>query len=113
MTEYHQNLIQILGLEDLPLEGQEQLAQEVEHILEVRVLNRAYDDLPDEKSELLNSFIEEGDPEKVMTYLQDEVPNLTQLFEEEIMILKEELAEQKDQMLENIQNGLSDLEKES
>ena len=113
MTEYHTNLINILELGDLPEEGQEQLATEVEQILEVRVLNRAYDDLPQEKSELLDSYIQEGDPEQVMTFLQDEVPHLTQLFEEEIMKLKEELAEQKQTMVENIQKGLEDLEKEA
>lgn len=103
MEEYQQNLVHYFGLQDLAPEEQKQVVEEITEVLEIRVFNKAYDALSPEDRELMDGLVEEGDPEKVMTLLQEKVPDLNTYFQEQLAEMKKELDAQMEELLANAQ----------
>ena len=94
------NLLNLLGLQDLPLANRAQLVDELSQILEVRVLDKAYDQLTEAQANQLDSYINQNQPEKVSAFMQEQVPNLSQIFAEQVEILKQELVDYKQELAE-------------
>ena len=90
MEEYQKNLIIFFGLQDMSEEEQGQLLEQITHVLEIRVFNRAYDSCPEDKKSDLDALVEEGDSQKVAGFLQENVPDMALYFQEELQAMKEE-----------------------
>ena len=102
MNESQDNIITLLGLEDLPLENRAQLVAELTEILEVRVLSAAYDTLSEEQAKHLDTLLDENNPELVTTYIQENVPTLSDIFANQVEVLKAELVQHKAEITERL-----------
>jgi|GEM_PF-732183 len=98
LQENQDNIIALLGLEDLPLENRAQLVDELTQILEVRVLSAAYDTLSEEQAQHLDSLLNDNNPELVTTFIQENVPNLSEIFAIQVENLKAELVQHKSEI---------------
>ena len=98
------NLIVLLGLEDLPLENRAQLVSELEQILEVRVLQAAYQTLSEDQAEELDTYVELNQPEKVGEFVQQNVPQLNEIFASELEKLKLELVDYRAELVKNMES---------
>ena len=106
MDNAQDNIITLLGLEDLPLENRAQLVDELTQILEVRVLSAAYDTLSEEQAQHLDTLLNDNDPELVTTYIQENVPTLSDIFASQIEVLKAELVQHKAEITKNLTQEL-------
>jgi succinate dehydrogenase flavin-adding protein (antitoxin of CptAB toxin-antitoxin module) len=106
MDNAQDNIITLLGLEDLPLENRAQLVDELTQILEVRVLSAAYDTLSEEQAQHLDTLLNDNDPELVTTYIQENVPTLSDIFANQIEVLKAELVQHKEEITKNLTQEL-------
>ena len=98
LQENQDNIIALLGLEDLPIENRVQLVDELTQILEVRVLGSAYDTLSEEQAQHLDSLLNDNNPELVTTFIQENVPNLSEIFAIQVENLKAELVQHKSEI---------------
>ena len=106
MDNAQDNIITLLGLEDLPIENRAQLVDELTQILEVRVLSAAYDTLSEEQAQHLDTLLNDNDPELVTTYIQENVPTLSDIFANQIEVLKAELVQHKEEITKNLTQEL-------
>jgi succinate dehydrogenase flavin-adding protein (antitoxin of CptAB toxin-antitoxin module) len=106
MDNAQDNIITLLGLEDLPIENRAQLVDELTQILEVRVLSAAYDTLSEEQAQHLDTLLNDNDPELVTTYIQENVPTLSDIFASQIEVLKAELVQHKEEITKNLTQEL-------
>jgi hypothetical protein len=106
MANPEDNIIALLGLEDLPVENRAQLVDELTQILEVRVLSAAYDTLSEDQAKHLDTLLNENNPEVVTTYIQENVPTLSDIFANQIEVLKEELVQHKEKITKNLTQEL-------
>lgn len=96
------NIIALLGLEDLPIDNRAQLIDELSQILEVRVLSAAYDTLSEEQAQHLDSLLNDDNPELVGQYIQENVPTLNEIFATQVENLKAELVQHKAEITEKL-----------
>lgn len=102
MDNPQDNIISLLGLEDLPIENRAQLVDELTQILEVRVLSSAYDTLSEDQAQHLDSLLNDNNPELVTTFIQENVPNLSEIFTTQIENLKSELVQHKAEIADKL-----------
>ena len=102
MDNPQDNIISLLGLEDLPIENRAQLVDELTQILEVRVLSSAYDTLNEDQAQHLDSLLNDNNPELVTTFIQENVPNLSEIFTTQIENLKSELVQHKAEIADKL-----------
>lgn len=95
MDNPQDNIIALLGLEDLPIENRAQLVDELTQILEVRVLSAAYDTLSEEQAQYLDTLLNDNNPELVTNFIQENVPTLSEIFATQVENLKAELVQHK------------------
>lgn len=106
MDNPQDNIITLLGLEDLPLENRAQLVDELTQILEVRVLGAAYDTLSEDQAKHLDTLLDDNNPELVTTYIQENVPTLTDIFANQVEVLKAELVQHKAEITQKLTQEL-------
>ncbi len=102
MDNPQDNIITLLGLEDLPLENRAQLVDELTEILEVRVLSAAYDTLSEDQAKHLDTLLNENNPELVTQFIQENVPTLSEIFATQVDNLKAELVQHKAEITERL-----------
>jgi hypothetical protein len=103
-----ENLITMLGLEYLPIGERAKVVEEVSQIVEMRVLSRVFDDLGEDTKEAYDKVLETKDPEQVMIFLQDNIPNINQYFSDEIARIREELQQKKAEFEQTLEKDLND-----
>jgi hypothetical protein len=86
-------LIDVFALHDLPADARLKAAEELTQILEVRVLSDAYDTLTEAQGVELDHLLNENKVELVSMYLQRHVPSLQDIYQRNVEILRQELAE--------------------
>jgi succinate dehydrogenase flavin-adding protein (antitoxin of CptAB toxin-antitoxin module) len=89
----NQNIIEALGLQNLPIEAKTQIVQDVSQVLEMRSLERAYQSLSEDQQSELDTILDNGEDEKLISFLQEKVPNMKEIYMEEFTKVKAELAE--------------------
>lgn len=89
----NQNIIEALGLQNLPIEAKTQIVQDVSQVLEMRSLERAYEALDEEEQAELDAILDSEENEKLISFLQKKVPNMKEIYMEEFTKVKAELAE--------------------
>lgn len=102
MDNAQDNIIALLGLEDLPIENRAQLVDELTQILEVRVLSAAYDTLSEEQAQYLDTLLNDNNPEVVTNFIQENVPTLSEIFATQVENLKAELVQHKAEITEKL-----------
>lgn len=106
----NQNLIEALGLQNLPIEAKTQIVQDVAQVLEMRSLERAYESLTEEQQAELDVILDNGEDEKLVNFLQEKVPNMKDMYMEEFTKVKaeltEKLAEYKKQISQELEEEL-------
>jgi hypothetical protein len=102
MDNTQDNIIALLGLEDLPIENRAQLVDELTQILEVRVLSAAYDTLSEEQAQHLDTLLNDNNPEVVTQFVQENVPTLSEIFATQVENLKAELVQHKAEITEKL-----------
>lgn len=106
----NQNLIEALGLQNLPIEAKTQIVQDVAQVLEMRSLERAYESLTEEQQAELDVILDNGEDEKLVNFLQEKVPNMKDMYMEEFTKVKaeltEKLAEYKEQISQELEEEL-------
>jgi predicted nucleotide-binding protein (sugar kinase/HSP70/actin superfamily) len=102
MDNTQDNIISLLGLEDLPIENRAQLVDELTQILEVRVLSAAYDTLSEEQAQYLDTLLNDNNPEVVTQFIQENVPTLSEIFATQVENLKAELVQHKAEITEKL-----------
>lgn len=86
------DLIEKLGLKNLPVAQQEKLIEEMSEVVYKRIILKVIDKLIDEEVEELNNLFGKGDMEAVDNYLRDKVPNFVFILEGEIKKYGDEIA---------------------
>jgi hypothetical protein len=81
-----QNLIQALGIDNLPEEEQAKFMAEITRVIYQNITIRVIKELKDEDKEEFNSFLEKNpdDQEGIYNFLKTKLPNLDQIAAEEV-----------------------------
>ncbi|MBI2484498.1 hypothetical protein HYV71_04955 [Candidatus Uhrbacteria bacterium] len=85
-----QNIITLLGLQDLPSDRQITLVERIVELVEKRVTLRLMDELDEEQLKKASAIFSTGTDEEKTAFLQS-IPNLQQMLEEEVLKIKQEL----------------------
>jgi hypothetical protein len=95
-----QNIIGLLGIQDLPEERKLAMLDKITALVEKRLLVRIFDSLNKPEQEMFESLLENQDQNSVNTFLEQRVPDLAQWVEEEALSIKKEL--------QNLNTGLEE-----
>jgi len=101
-----QDLIKLLGLEELPYQEQIRLIDQATEILEYRVLERVLPELTAEQQDELKQAIEETGAG--LQYLEEHVENFTQIVQEEVKQVRKEMFATKEQAREDVERELEE-----
>lgn len=95
MLRIDNELLQELGLGDLPMEEKDLLLSQIAEQLELRVGTRLAENMSEEqKEEFDTNYIQQGDEQGAMEWLEKNFPGYPEVVEEELGKLKEELKQQ-------------------
>ncbi len=90
----NKNIIEILGINALPVEQQKEAMEKLGAIVYQEVMLRVLDIMSEEDKDAFEKLIEVNpDPEAMFTFLAEKVPNIDQIVTEEAQALREESAE--------------------
>lgn len=93
-NKVNQNIIQILGIDKLPVEKQKEAIESLGSIVYQEVMLRVLDDMKEEDKDEFEKMLEKNpEPEALFDYLAGKVPNLEQIVIEEAESLNKESAE--------------------
>jgi hypothetical protein len=93
-NKVNQNIIQILGIDKLPVEKQKDAMESLGGIVYQEVMLRALDEMSEADKDEFEKLIETNpDPETMFAHLASKVPNLEKIVEEEAQSLHEESAD--------------------
>lgn len=85
-----ENILSLLGLESLPEEEKKAILLKMADVLRKRVMVRVIEQLDEKDEEKLATI---GDqPEEVIKYLAERIPDFDKIMEEETIKLKEEMS---------------------
>lgn len=86
------NIINLLNIEDLPLEDKKLLIDEATEVINSRVLNRLIKALSEEDKNVFLEALEDEDVDKVSKVIEKNNIDIIEILEEESEKLKEELS---------------------
>ena len=88
-----ESLIEILGLENLPVDGQKEIIEAATSVIEKRCLNRILESLDEEEKQDFINTLDEGSPEVVQNFLKSKHLDPSSILCEEVLRFKRETAE--------------------
>lgn len=91
LTILGRDMIEELGLEDLPEERQLKIVSEMGDALYDRILLRLVEKLNDKEAEEMNRLLKEGKEEKINEYLEKKIPNLGAIIKREVKTFQKEI----------------------
>lgn len=86
------DMIKLLGLNDLSSEKKEELVQEMSEIVSDRVLLKVVDKISKDEAIELNKMFEKNDMDGVSNLLDSRIPDFANILQDELNIFKEELV---------------------
>jgi hypothetical protein len=90
----HVNIIEMLGVESLPIEKRQEIVMSALELVETRTLNRVLSMLDETSQDGFERLLHElEDTEKVAAFLQTHGIDYMKISEEEVEKIKEELLE--------------------
>lgn len=84
------NLIEELGLQDLPEDKKEELILKIGGLIQQNILLRILNELAEKDKDEFDKVLAEENDEKTLTFLQSKISNFDELVKEEIAKFKEE-----------------------
>src|SRR5688572_23898524 len=88
-----ENLITMLGLEALPPERQLKLIQAATELVEQRLMIRVIESFTPSQRQEFDNLVDNGTDEQVAEFIQNNVPQMNQLIDEEVAQVKEQLVQ--------------------
>lgn len=88
-----ESLIEILGLENLPPEGQQEVIEAATSVIEKRCLNRILESLNEQEKQDFVDILDTEDPGVVNNFLQSKQIDQRAILREEVLRFKRETAE--------------------
>jgi hypothetical protein len=85
--------IKELGLEKLPVDVQEKLAERMADIILRRVSLRALEKITDEEAREITGYFDSGNTDKAIEIMDNKVPDFDKIVSEEISLFQQEMAE--------------------
>lgn len=86
---FQKDLITELGLQDLPEDKKEQLILKIGELIQQNIILRVLNELSDKDKDEFDKVLAEENGEKTLAFLQSKLPNLEEIFKEEIAKFKE------------------------
>lgn len=87
-----ESLIEILGLENLPADGQKEIITTATKVIEKRCLNHILDNLNEQEIEDFANALNDENPIAVQNFLQSKGLDLSTILQEEVLRFKDEAA---------------------
>lgn len=91
---FQKDLIAELGLQDLPEDKKEQLILKIGELIQQNIILRVLTELNDKDKDEFDKVLAQEDGEKTLAFLQSKLPNLEEIFKEEIAKFKESAISQ-------------------
>ena len=88
------NLIEILGLESLPVEAQMEVVDSAVGVIEMRCLNEVLEALDEQGKKQFLKIVEKEDFDKLGDFFKEKNIDFATVLEGEVMRFKEEVAHQ-------------------
>lgn len=89
------DLMKELGLDQEPLDVQEELAERMTDIVLRRSILKALENLSEDEVKNINTGLTSGDTGDTIKILNEKVPNFDKILSEQIVLLQEELISKK------------------
>lgn len=89
----HANLVQILGIESLPLDERKEIVESAVELIETRTLNRTMETFNDKQQKEFVDALESQNTDTIYKLLNKKKVNLLAITEGEVEKLKRELLE--------------------
>lgn len=89
-----EHILTLLNLDYLPDEKKAVLLDKMVEVVNQRLFLRIGEKLSPDKKEVLLKILENGQDGEVENFIAENIPDFLQILEEEILKLKQELAEQ-------------------
>lgn len=89
-----EHILTLLNLDYLPDEKKAALLDKMVEVVNQRLFLRIGEKLSPDKKEVLLKILENGQDGEVENFIAENIPDFLQILEEEILKLKQELAEQ-------------------
>lgn len=90
-----QNIIKILGIENLPDEKKVEMVEKISTLVQKRLLLRLVESVPADKQTELAALLEKSDQDTLNAFLQTNAPQFPEWIVEEVTKVKQELTDLK------------------
>ncbi|PIS41792.1 MAG: hypothetical protein COT25_01195 [Candidatus Kerfeldbacteria bacterium CG08_land_8_20_14_0_20_42_7] len=98
------NIIELLGLENLPEEKKKALLDQMSSVVQSRIARRVDALLSEEQKEHFNKMVADGaDENAINAYLSKQVPKFDEIATEEILKFKEEMVKESESIKSSLQ----------
>ena len=87
------SLIEILGLESLPVEAQTKIVETAGEVLEMRILNRILNTLNEDEKDALTALLEAKNQDGIIAFMKEKGIDMMGILQEEIQKFKKETLE--------------------
>ena len=88
-----ESLVEILGLENLPPDGQQEVIEAATSVIEKRCLNRILENLNEQEKQDFVDLLDTEDPEVVNNFLRSKQIDQRAILREEVLRFKREVAD--------------------
>lgn len=88
-----ESLVEILGLENLPPDGQKEIIEAATGVIEKRCLNRILESLNEQEKQDFVGILDAEDPEVVNDFLRSKQIDRRAILHEEVLRFKREIAD--------------------
>ena len=88
-----ENVIKILGIENLPDDRKLAILAKMTDLVQKRLLARMLESLPENQQEKFGKILEQNHPQEIQKFVEVNLPNFQQWLVEEVTALKKELSE--------------------
>ncbi|MFA5207854.1 MAG: hypothetical protein WC938_02745 [Candidatus Paceibacterota bacterium] len=85
------DMIEALGLNNLPLEEKDSLVSQMSDIVSSKIILKVMETISGEEANELNGYLESGLMGKVDSFLNQKVPNFSSIIQTELNNLQEEM----------------------
>ena len=93
-----QNIITTLGLDNLPEEQKAQMLEQMNDLVQKRLLLRVLDSLDDDKRAEYEQLLDQEDQNAINSFIQQNVPQFKDWLFEEVYTLKSELSDRAEKL---------------
>lgn len=109
MLKIDDNLLQSIGLGNLPKDEKNKLLQHIYETLEMRVGMKLAEQMTDEQLDEFEAFINNNDEEGALNWLETNFPDYKKVVESELNQLKDEIQKDAHAIINSIQEATNQI----